>query len=63
MYRFLRYAIGMVAIAAIVTGGSGCGESTSGTQTTKVITIEKKAPSNLNKGSWKSRKPISPSGE
>jgi hypothetical protein len=64
MYRLICCAMGLVAIVAVGIGGAGCGDSTSGTQTTKVITIQKKADiSNLNKVNGSRRKPISPTAE
>jgi hypothetical protein len=65
MYRLICCAMGLVAIVAVGIGGAGCGDSTSGTQTTKVITIQKKDVSSggHNKGNWKNRKPISPTAE
>jgi hypothetical protein len=60
MYRFIRFAMGLVAIALVIGGGSGCGDSTPPAQTTKTIKVEKKS---VNKGGgWQSRKVGSPNG-
>ncbi len=64
MYWFIRWAIGLVAIAAIMS--TGCGNSTSAKHTTRTIVLPKKPSSSLLKSSsgvlkgWKSRQPIRP---